>query len=111
MSYKSMLNLKATVQIRKVTETPDGFGALSSATVVTTLTRAAIWQTSGNDNYLSDKIYKASSHVLAVLPAEYDFTFTDEQVLYDSKTFELIGHENDVSEVGKVKIIGMNRLE
>ena len=110
MSYKSMLNLKATVQIRKVTETPDGFGALSTSTSLTTLTKASIWQVSGRDSFLSDKIYKASTHVLALLPAEYEFTFTDEEVLYDGKTFVLTGHENDVCEYGKVKIIGMERL-
>ena len=108
--YRNMLNLTDTVQIRTVVETPDGFGATSTATTITTLTRAGIWQVSARDSYLSDKIYKASTHVLAILPDEHTFTDDDEQVLYDSKTFEIVGHENDVCEYGKVKIIGMERL-
>ena len=108
--YAQMLNLKNAVVIRKMTESPNGFGALSTSTSLTTLTKASIWQVSGRDSFLSDKIYKASTHVLALLPAEYDFTFTDEEVLYDGKTFVLTGHENDVCEYGKVKIIGMERL-
>ena len=108
--YSSMLNIKSAVQIRRVVETSDGFGATTTATTVTTLSRASIWEVSARDTYLSDKIYKASTHLLALLPDEYTFTDDDEQVLYDSKTFELTGHENDVAQYGKVKIIGMERI-
>ena len=108
--YKNMLNLKASVVIRKMVETNDGFGAVTTVTTLTTLTRAAIWQAGGNSNYLSDKIYKDSTHVLAILPAEYAFIDDDSEILYDSKTFRLVGHEDDVSQVGKVKVIGMERL-
>ena len=108
--YSQMLNIIDGVQIRTITETPDGFGATSTATTITTLSRASIWQVSARDSYLSDKIYKASTHVLALLPDEYTFTDNDAEVYYDSKTFQLTGHENDVCEYGKVKIIGMERL-
>jgi len=108
--YSQMLNIKDSVQIRKVVESSDGFGATTTATTVTTLSKASIWQVSARDSYLSDKIYKASTHVLAILPDEYTFTDDDEQVLYNGATFELTGHEDDVCYFGKVKVIGMERL-
>ena len=108
--YSQMLNIKDSVQIRKVVESPDGFGATTTATTITTLSKASIWQAGARDTFLSDKIYKDSTHVLALLPDEYTFTDDDEQVLYNGKTFEVVGHENDVCEYGKVKVIGMNRL-
>lgn len=108
--YSQMLNIKNSVQIRKIVESSDGYGATTTATSITTLTRASIWQVSARDSYLSDKIYKASTHVLALLPDEYTFTDDDAEVLYDSKTFQLTGHEDDVCEFGKVKVIGMERL-
>jgi len=107
--YKSMLNLK-DVQVRTITETSDGMGGLSTATTITTLSRAGIWQAGSRDSYLSDKVYKASSHVLAILPDEYSFTDNDAEILWDSKTFKLVGHEDNVSQIGKVKVIGMERL-
>ena len=108
--YSQMLNLHDAVQVRRIAESSDGFGATSTSTTLTTLSRAGIWQVSARDNYLSDKIYKASTHVLALLPAEYTFNDNDAEVLYDSKTFRLTGHEDDVCQYGKVKIIGMERL-
>ena len=110
MSYSQMLNIKNAVQIRKVVESPDGFGATTTATTITTLSKASIWQVSARDSFLSDKIYKSSTHVLALLPAEYTFTDDDEQVLYNGATYELTGHEDDVCYYGKVKVIGMSRL-
>lgn len=110
MSYKSMLNIKNAVQIRRVTETSDGFGATTTTTALTTLSAAAIWEAGSGDSYLSEKIAAVSTHVLALLPAEYTFTDNDSQVYYDSKTYKITGHENDVMNLAKVKIIGLERI-
>ncbi len=107
---KSMLNLKSSVKIRRITETSDGYGGLSSSTTLTTLTRASIWQPGSGDSTLSDKITKTSTHVLACLTGEYTFADTDREVIYNSVTYKITGHADDVANRGELTIIGLERL-
>jgi hypothetical protein len=107
---RDMLNLENVVQVRKVTETSDGFGGLSTSTSLTTLSRANIWQPSSSDVTISEKITKVSSHVLALEYGEYTFTDSDTQVLFDGKTYEITGHDDNVANRNELVIVGLSRL-
>lgn len=108
--FKSMLNLN-NVQIVRVVETSDGMGGVTTSTTITTLSRASIWQAGAGDRYLSDKVTKASTHVLACLPGEYSFNVTDRQVLFNGETYKITGQADDVANRGEVKIVGLEWLK
>jgi hypothetical protein len=107
---RDLLNLENAVQVRKVTETSDGFGGLTTATTITTLSRANIWQPSSSDVTISEKITKVSSHILALEYGEYAFTDSDTQVLFDGKTYEITGHDDNVANRNELVIVGLSRL-
>ena len=107
---RSLLNLKNAVQIRGITETSDGMGGLSSSTTLTTLTRASIWQPGSSDATISDKITKASTHVLACLTDEHTFIDTDRECIYNGDTYKITGHADNVANRGELTIIGLERL-
>lgn len=104
-----LLNL-TTVQVGRKTETPDGMGANTATTVLTTLSRASIWSSGSNNRYLSEKVNKASTHVLALVTGEYTFLDTDYTVVYDGFTYKLTGHADDVANRGEITVIGMERI-
>jgi hypothetical protein len=106
---RSLLNLRG-VQVRKIVETSDGFGGLSSATTITTLARANIWQPGSGDITVSDKITKSSSHVLALEYGAYDFSDDDREVLYDGNTYQITGHADNVASRDELLIVGLTRL-
>jgi hypothetical protein len=105
----SLLNL-STVQVRRITEAQDGMGGVTTATTITTLTRANIWQPSSNDRFVSDKIAAASTHVLALEYGEYTFTDADQEVIYDSNTYRITGHADNVANRNELVIVGLERL-
>jgi hypothetical protein len=105
----TMLNLRG-VKIRRITETSDGYGSTTTATVITTLSRASIWQPGAGTQYISDKMARVSSHVLAMLPDEYTFTDNDREVIYGGQTYKITGHDDDVANRSKIKIIGLERI-
>lgn len=110
MSIKSMLNLRDAVVIRKITESSDGFGASSTSTTLTTISYASIWQPSSSDITISDKITKVSTHVLAMRPSEYSFSDDDKEAIYDGDTYKIVGHADDVTNRGRLLIVGLERL-
>ena len=105
----SMLNL-TSVQVRKLTETPDGFGGLSTATTLTTLSRANIWQPGSNNALISDKIAAVSTHVLALLYGEYTFTDADQEVIYDSVTYRVTGKPDNVANRNQLVVVGLELI-
>jgi hypothetical protein len=105
-----MLNLRNAVQIRRLTETVDGFGGLSTSSTITTISQCNIWQPGGNDVTLSDKITSISTHVLAMLPDEYVFTDADREIIYGSITYKITGHPDDVANRGGLMIVGLERM-
>jgi hypothetical protein len=105
----SLLNLTG-VQVRKIIETSDGFGSTTTATTITTLTRANIWQPSSNDRFVSDKIAAASTHILALAHGEYDFTDDDQEVLYDGNTYRITGHADNVANRNELVLVGLERI-
>jgi hypothetical protein len=107
---RSLLNLKNTVQIRRITEASDGLGGLSTSTTLTTLSRANIWQPGGGDSTISDKITKISTHVLAMLADEYTFTDSDRECIYNGITYKITGHADNVASRNELVIVGLERL-
>ena len=109
MSILSMLNLSNAVQIRRITVGNDGMGAQTTSTSLTTISRAAIWQASGNDVTISDKITSISTHVLAMRPSEYTFTDDDQEVIYNGVTYTITGHADDIMQKTRLLIVGLQR--
>ncbi len=104
-----MLTL-TTVQVAREVFTTDGMGGGSTSTTLTTLDRAAIWQAGGGNNYLSDKITKASTHVLAVESATYTWTDADAKVVYGSEVYKVTGHADDIEHLALLTVVGLERL-
>ena len=107
---RDMLNLKNAVQIRRITETSDGIGGLSSSTSLTTISRANIWQPGSSTNQISDKLTKISSHVMAMLYGEYTFTDADREVIYAGNTYQIVGRDDNVANRNELVIVGLERL-
>lgn len=102
--------LLTTVQVAREVYTTDGLGGGSTSTTLTTLSRAAIWAIGSRDSFLSDKIAKVSSHVLAVEPGTYTWDDSDLKVVYGGDTFKVTGHTDDVMQLGVITTVGLERL-
>lgn len=109
MSIRSMLNLESSVQVRRIVETSDGMGGTTTSTTLTTLSRANIWQPGSNTAAISDKLTKVSTDILAVEYGEYTFNDTDREILYDSKTYKIVAHDDNVAMRGRLTIVGLER--
>ena len=109
MALADLLTL-TTVQVALEVYTPDGLGGGSTSTTLTTLTRSAIWQAGSGDRFLSDKVAKASSHVLACETGEYTWADTDAKIVYGSSVYRTVGHADDVANRGELTVIGMERI-
>jgi hypothetical protein len=106
-----MLTLLSAVSVVKQVTTPDGMGGVSTTTTtITTLARAQTWQSNSFNRFLSDKVTKDSTHVLAFVTGAYDFADTDVQVTHGSLIYKPVGHPTDVANQGLVSIIGLERL-
>jgi hypothetical protein len=106
----NMLNLRNVVKIRRITETQDGFGGVSTSSSLTTLARCNIWQPSATDATISDKVTKYSTHVLALEQGTYTFTDADRELTYNGNTYEITGHSDNVANRGKLLIVGLKFL-
>lgn len=105
-----VLNLLNTVTVRRIALTSDGMGGHTESTTDTVLARCNIWQSGSGNPFISDKITKDSSHVLALETGAYTFTDDDQKVIYGSKTFNIIGHDDDVSFQNELTIVALDRL-
>jgi len=108
MSVRSTLNLKNKVSVTRETVTNDGMGGMVATTVSTILSRAAIWQTGASSPYISDQVLALSSHILACLPGD-DILYTD-GVTYNSRTFEIVGHPENVQERDRIKVVALKEV-
>lgn len=107
---KDMLNMKNVVVIRRISESSDGLGGLSTSTALTTISRANIWQPGSSTNQISDKLTKISSHVMAMLYGEYTFTDADREVIYAGNTYKIVGRDDNVANRNELVILGLERL-
>lgn len=99
-----------TVQVRRKTLTMDGQGGIASTTtVLTTLSRAAIWQAGGSKSALADKIAAISTHVLAVETGTYTWSVDDMEVVYGGATYRITAPPDDVFNSGELTVVGLER--
>jgi hypothetical protein len=104
-----MLTL-TTVQVAREVVTPDGMGAFTTTTTLTTLAKSAIWQAGANLRYLSDKLAKASTHVLACKTSGYTWAENDMKVVYGGSTYKVVGRADDVMNRAELTIVGLERI-
>lgn len=105
-----MLTLRNAVTISRITETADGKGGVTTTTTTATLARAQIWQTNSYNRFLSDKVTKDSSHVLALETGKYTFNDLDNVVTFGTHTYKTVGHADDVANQGEITVIGLQEL-
>lgn len=94
--------------IRKV-ETPDGMGGATVATTITGLPKAVLWSPSQSQRYISEKMARASSHVLVTIPSYYSFNIYDAEVTYNSETYKINGFDN-VMNLGEIMVVGLEKI-
>jgi len=99
-----MLNLTG-VTVSRETVTPDGMGGATTSVETTILSAAAIWQAGSGNRWMSDRLTRASTHVLACVPSVYAWTQDDRQVLYGGATYKIIGRPDDVAGKGEVLVV------
>lgn len=109
MNIAPWLNL-TTVQVGRVTETADGKGAMTATTVLTTLSRAALWMAGSGDRTLSDKVAQGSSHILAHETSAHTWTTTDAIVVYGGGTYSVVGRPDDIFSLGRLTVVGLDRV-
>ena len=106
MNIRPWLTL-TTVQVGRVTETADGMGAVSAATTLTTLSRAAIWQAGSGDRFINQKVAQASTHVLVLETDAYTWASTDSKVVYGGETYNIVGLPDDVMHLSRITTVGL----
>ena len=102
--------LLTTVQVAREVYTTDGLGGGSTSTTLTTLSRAAIWMAGSRDSFLSDKVAKASTHVLAVETGTYTWADSDAKVVNGSNVYRVTGHADDVMALTELTVVGLERI-
>lgn len=114
LAYISMLNLANLVSVVRTISTTDGMGGATSTSSTTILPLAAIWENGSSNRYMSDKVYKSSTHTLAFRHGDYTFGAADasggnvvETISYDGQTYKLVGRANNVFEKDEVMVHGM----
>jgi len=112
------VNLRAWMTLRKAvtvyrgsSPSPDGKGAVTYTTSATVLAKAALWSASSADRYLSDRLAAASTHVLAADPRDYTWSSADTHVGYNGSTYRITGRPDDVSEQGRLVVVGLELIE
>ncbi len=106
---KDLLKL-TTVDVAREAITPDGMGGATTTTTLTTLTRAALWQVTANERFISDRIAKVSSHILALEHGAYTFNNNDKYVVYNSNTYTITGEPDDVFNNNELIIVGLKQI-
>jgi hypothetical protein len=99
-----MLNLTG-VTVSRETVTSDGMGGNTTSVETTILSAAAIWQAGSANRWMSDRLTRASTHVLACVPSAYAWTQDDRQVTYDGATYKIIGRPDDVMNNGELLVV------
>jgi hypothetical protein len=80
-------------------------GGTSTVTTSTTLIQAAIWQAGSGNRWMSDRLTRASTHVLACEPTAYTWAQDDRNVTYDGNTYKIVGRPEDVMFRGELTIV------
>ena len=99
-----MLDL-TSVQVSRETVKSDGKGGTTTTTSAITITHSAIWQQGTSNRYMSDRITRASTHVLACLPGAYTWTQNDRNVIYGGNTYKIIGRPDNILFKGEIQVV------
>ncbi len=99
-----------TVQVGRMTEAGNGLGAVSQTTVLTTLSRAALWQAGSNDGLLSGKVAQQSSHVLVVETNARTWTSTDTVIVYAGDTYGVVGRPDNVANQSELTVVSLDLI-
>ncbi len=111
MSVSDLMLLTSVQVARETAPVNDGMGATDTATTtLTTLSRAAIWQAGSANRFLSDKIAKASTHVLSYQTSEYAWNDNDRYVVYGGLTYRVTGRGDDVMNRGELTVVGLEYI-
>lgn len=119
MALRDLLNLESVVSVIRTIQENDGMGGFSSTTQTTVLPYSAIWQNSSDDKWLSDEIMKNSSHTLVLEHGVYTFYDSTgmtsiqnvmESVTYNSVSYSIVGHPDDVMNLGEIDVVGLQRI-
>lgn len=102
---RSMLPLKDAVTVNRITEESDGMGGVTSTTVSTILSYAAIWQNSSLKAYMFDRLTVKSSHTLACETNGYTWNGNDRTVTYAGTTYTVAGKPDDVMQQGELTLV------
>jgi len=105
--FLTLINSAVSI-IRKV-ETPDGMGGTTVTTTLTGLPKAAIWSPSQSARYISDKMARASSHILVTIPSYYSFAGTDKEMTYNSETYAINGFDN-IMQLDEIEMVGLEKI-
>jgi hypothetical protein len=100
-----MLNLVSAVTVSRETVTADGMGGTTTSVETTILSYAAIWQAGSANRWMSDRLTRASTHILACEPSAYTWTQDDRQVIYGVATYKIIGRPDDVMNNGELTVV------
>lgn len=112
MNFRSWMTLRKAVTVyRGSSPSPDGKGAVTYTTSTTVLAKAALWAASSADRFLSERIATGSTHVLIADPADYTWTNQDTHVGYDGSTYRIVGRPDDVMELGRLVVVGLELIE
>lgn len=106
----SDLLLLTTAAVSRETVTPDGMGGSTTASTSQTLIRSAIWQSGSGNRWMSDRMARASTHVLACEPTAYTWTQDDRHVTYDGNTYKIIGRPDNVMFRGELTVVPLELL-
>ena len=111
MSVTDLMTLTDVQVARETAAANDGMGGITGpTTTLTTLNRAAIWQAGNSDRFLSDKVAKASTHVLAYPTGAYAWADTDKFVVYDSVRYKVQGRGDDVMNRSEMTVVGLEYI-
>jgi len=109
MPIQDFLTLK-NIQVERITQVPDGMGGMVETETITTIPRGAMWSPGQFARYVSDKMAKASTHVLVTLPSDYTFNEYDEEVIYNGIHYKINGPSDNVMFMDEITVTGLERL-
>ncbi len=102
--FADLLTL-TTVQVQRETVTDDGMGGTTITTTATTILKSALWASGTGNRWMSDRVSRASTHVLACEPNAYTWTQEDRNVLYGGQRYKIIGRPDNVMQQSEIIIV------
>ena len=95
-------------QVIKRTEVSDGMGDVVSTTTATTLSRCCILQTNSFNKYMSDRVNRASSHVLVCEPSAYSWSQDDREITRGGLTYKIAGRPDNILDMDEMIVVPMD---